>query len=225
MSAPEAATPKPKVEQMRISILGDTDIGKDCLAKRYCFDMFMNEYDPMYEGEGHRKQCVISDIRCMLTVDHPHPLWTDSSNHAFVIASEADALLLAYDGTSPKSIDVIRLAKEKLQPHISGAAFPPMVVAATKSDRAEELGERWEKGLTAGRALANELDVPFFETSSLLGNGVQEAIEDLATKVLQRRGVLEGEAVNPEEETAGSQPAGPPKKRSKLSSNINELTG
>ncbi|KAH7149512.1 P-loop containing nucleoside triphosphate hydrolase protein [Dactylonectria estremocensis] len=216
MSAPQATTtPKPKVEQIRISILGDTDTGKDCLAKRYCFDMFMNEYDPTYEGEGHRKQCAISGIRCMLTVDHPHPLWTDSSNHAFVVASEADALLLAYDGTSPKSIDVIRLAKQKLQPHISGAAFPPIVVAATKSDRAEELGERWEENLAVGRALANELDVPFFTTSSLLGNGVQEAIEDLATKVLQGRGVLEGSAVNPDE-TAASQPAEPPKKRSKL---------
>lgn len=177
--------------------------------------MFINEYDPTDDGEGHRKQCVISETRCMITVDNPRPFGVNYSFVASRIGREADALMFAYDGTKPGSIDVLRSAKDNLQPHFTGSAFPPIIVVATKSDRAEELGESWEEGLAPGRELANQLGVSFFVTSSVTGEGVGEAMEDLATKVLQNRAALERAGANHGEARAKGQPAGG-KRRSKL---------
>ncbi|KAH8699759.1 P-loop containing nucleoside triphosphate hydrolase protein [Ilyonectria robusta] len=213
MAAPDTMALKQTFEQMRISVLGDSGIGKECLVRRYCLGMFINEYDPTDDGDGYRHQCVISETRCMITVDNPRPF--GNSFVASRVGREADALVFAYDGTKPSSIDVLRSAKDNLQPHFTGSAFPPIVVVATKSDRAEELGEGWEEGLAAGRELANQLGVPFFVTSSVTGEGVGEAMEDLATKVLQNRAALEREGANHDEVRAEGQPAGG-KRRSKL---------
>lgn len=38
MAAPDTMTLKQKLEQMRISILGDTGIGKECLVRRVSFE-------------------------------------------------------------------------------------------------------------------------------------------------------------------------------------------
>ncbi|KAK7407912.1 hypothetical protein QQX98_009923 [Neonectria punicea] len=177
--------------------------------------MFNDEYDPTDDGEGHRKQCIVSETTCLLTIDNPRPFWLEHSNEVHRIARNAEALMLAYDGTDPKSIDMIRAVKEKLHPHILGATWPPLAVVATKADRAAELGEAWEEGLRPGREFAKELGASFFTTSAVSGDGVDEAMEELVTEVLRSRGVLVKEGAGQGGMMTESQRGGP-KKRSKL---------
>ncbi|KAF7547097.1 hypothetical protein G7Z17_g7958 [Cylindrodendrum hubeiense] len=195
------------VEEMRITVLGAGNVGKRCMARRYCADPFFIEYDPTDGGYGYQKECVISGIKCVLTIDTFHTSYLSSESQlAHHVAQQSDALIFAYSGIYPMSIDRASSLKETLQPHIPGATFPPIAVVVTRSDCAEFN----ERGLAPGRELAINLGVPFFVTSAITGAGVTEVMEYLAKEVLQSRGVLESEA------TAESRSAGGSKKRSKM---------
>jgi hypothetical protein len=113
------------------------------------------------------------------------------------IEAKADALILLYDGSSPESLEELRRMQLKvLAPEMrEGDEAPPIAVVASKADVAEAAdtdtgtGTAWEQGIGEGSELAVQLRARFGVTSALWGDGVKDVVEELAARVLERKGV------------------------------------
>jgi hypothetical protein len=69
----------------------------------------------------------------------------------------------------------------------------PIAVVASKADVAEAAdtgtATAWEQGMGEGSELAVQLGAKFGVTSALWGDGVKDVVEELAARVLERKGV------------------------------------
>jgi len=75
-----------------------------------------------------------------------------------------------------------------LSSHLEGAA-PPMAVVAGKADCAGAAEQAWEQGIEEGSEIAVQLGAKFGVVSALWGDGVKDVVEELAARVLEKKGV------------------------------------
>ncbi|KAM0557138.1 hypothetical protein ACHAPJ_005401 [Fusarium lateritium] len=173
---------------VNIIILGSPASGKKSFIRRYCEEVFTDAYDPITETSGDRRLANISGIPTLINLERIPSTFIHSAPESRRIASEADALILLYDGSSPESLEELRRMRlQVLAPHLGEA--PPTAIVANKADGATEAGEVWKKGMSEGRELAVLLGAKFGVASALWGDGVKDVVEELAAKVLERKGV------------------------------------
>lgn len=72
-----------------------------------------------------------------------------------------------------------------LEPYLTGKGIPVAVVAG----KADLMADGWDEGARRGRELAQEMGGKFGIVSALEGDGVKDCVEELAARVLERRGV------------------------------------
>ncbi|KAM5352349.1 hypothetical protein ACJ41O_005072 [Fusarium nematophilum] len=180
-----------KAEQVvNIIILGAPASGKKCLIRRYCAGVFTDLYDPITETSGDRRLAIISGIPTVINLERIPSTFIHSAPESLRVASEADALILLYDGPSAEGLEELRRMRlDVLAPYLDGNA-PPTAVVAAKADGAAAAGGRWDEGMRKGRELAAGLGAKFGVASALWGDGVKDAVEELAARVLERRGIV-----------------------------------
>ncbi|CAM1500907.1 Fc.00g100690.m01.CDS01 [Cosmosporella sp. VM-42] len=178
-----------KAEQlMTIVVFGATAAGKKNFIRRYCTGIFSDLYDPLTEISSERRLSSVSGILCGITLDRIPSFFLSHPNEVQRISQQADAVVLIYDGNSPTNIEEIRrIQQDVLKPQMPGL---PTAVVVTKADAA---GEGWAEGMRTGREFAAEINADFCVTSALWGDGVKDAVEELAARVLERRGCDLGE--------------------------------
>ncbi|KAG5775028.1 hypothetical protein H9Q73_011298 [Fusarium xylarioides] len=166
--------------------------GKKSFIRRYCQEVFTDLYDPITETSGDRRLANISGIPTVINLERIPSTFIQSAPESRRIATEADALILLYDGSSIKSLgELRRIRLQVLAPHL-GEAAPPTAVVAGKADgaeAAEAAGSVWERGLAEGRELSVLLGAKFGVVSALWGDGVKDVVEELAARVLERKGI------------------------------------
>ena len=127
---------------------------------------------------------MVSGIYCGITLERIPSHFLSQPAEVQRISQQADGVILIYDGNSPTNIEEIRrIQDEVLKPHMPDL---PAAVVVTKADAA---GEGWDEGMRAGREFAGKIDADFCVTSALWGDGVKDAVEELAARVLTRRGL------------------------------------
>lgn len=89
-------------------------------------------------------------------------------------------VVLCYDLTRHESFVNVRSWMEDVSRHVGDCA---VVLLANKADLASK-GRAVDS--KAGKAAADGLGVPFFETSAVTGQGIDEAFDALATEMLRR---------------------------------------
>ncbi|KAM0219615.1 hypothetical protein ACHAQI_001001 [Fusarium lateritium] len=170
-----------------IIVLGAPASGKKSLIRRYCEDVFTDLYDPMTETSGNHRLANISGVPTLINLERA------PSTNTHRVEAEADAFILLYDGSSPESLEELRRMQLKmLAPDMrEGDEALPIAVVASKADVAEaaDTGTAWEQGMGEGNELAVQLGAKFGVTSALWGDGVKDVVEELAARVLERKGV------------------------------------
>ncbi|KAF4952307.1 hypothetical protein FGADI_6845 [Fusarium gaditjirri] len=152
-------------------------------------DVFTDLYDPITETSGDRRLANVSGIPTIINLERIPSTFIQSAPESRRIATEADALILLYDGSSIESLEELRRIRlQVLAPHL-GEAAPPTAVVAGKADGAEAAGSVWERGLGEGRELSVLLGAKFGVVSALWGDGVKDVVEELAARVLERKGI------------------------------------
>ncbi|KAF5000567.1 hypothetical protein FDECE_11194 [Fusarium decemcellulare] len=176
-------------EIVNIIVLGAPASGKKSLIRRYCTDVFTDLYDPITETSGDRRLAIISGIPTVVNLERIPSTFIQHAPEARRIASEADALILVYDGASAEGFEELRRMRlDVLAPHLEQP--PPTAVVASKADGATAAGEKWDEGMKKGRELAAQLGVKFGVASALWGDGVKDVVEEVAARVLERKGVV-----------------------------------
>lgn len=155
---------------------------------QYCMNVFTDVYDPITESSGDSRLALISGIPTNINLERIPSTFIRSAPEAERIACEADALILLYAGASREGLEELRRIRlEVLAPHLGGSSLVlPTAVVASKADGAAEDG--WDEGVERGRELAVRLGAKFGVVSALWGDGVKDVVEELAARVLERKG-------------------------------------
>ncbi|RGP64059.1 37s ribosomal [Fusarium longipes] len=156
---------------------------------QYCEEAFADQYDSIAETSQDSRLANIAGIQTLIKLERIPFTFIDSDPEACRSAAKADAIILIYEGSSPESLEGLRCMRlQVLVPYLEEAA-PPTAVVAGKADGAEAAGRAWEQGIEEGSELAVLLEAKFGVASALWGDGVKDVVEELAARVLEKKGV------------------------------------
>ncbi len=161
----------------KIAVLGFRAVGKTSLTTRFALDTFGERYDPTIENTYHktirfRKVHFSTDIVDTAGMDE----YSRLSRNASV---GVHGYLLLYSTTSAQSLRNIPAINDALLSTLGDAPTVPRVLVGTMTDLT---GEREVTG-EQGRAMAENLGIPFLECSGKTGENVREAFHLLIKEI------------------------------------------
>ena len=151
----------------RLAVLGSGAVGKSALTIRFTNQKYVEHYDPTIE-DTYRVQSKVDEKGCVLEIlDTAGQTEFDSMQDQWIRGS--DGYLLAFSVMDPASAEKIKLVYDKiLRCHDADSA--PAIIVATKCDKKNRKVSKQQ-----GLAVAQELGLPYVETSALDNTNVNEA--------------------------------------------------
>lgn len=162
--------------EIKVCIIGDTDVGKTSLSTRYCHGEFPNNSTPTIGASFLQRRVVVDNIEISLQI------WDTAGQERFrsmapMYYRGAKAAICVFDVTNEESFNRVSTWLRDLKSH----ADPNVVIclAGNKCDKPATFD------LSKCEALARSLGGVYFSTSALTGEGVQEIFETLARRVAE----------------------------------------
>uniref|UniRef100_A0A7S3GPX1 Uncharacterized protein n=1 Tax=Spumella elongata TaxID=89044 RepID=A0A7S3GPX1_9STRA len=160
--------------EVKVCIIGDTDVGKTSLSTRYCHGEFPGNSTPTIGASFLQRRVIVDNNEISLQI------WDTAGQERFrsmapMYYRGAKAAICVFDVTNEESFDRINTWLRDLRAH----ADPNVVIclAGNKCDK--------KPGFDLSRCeeAAVNLGGTFFQTSALTGEGVQEIFENLSRNV------------------------------------------
>lgn len=176
---PPPPAAKANRQAMKVVLAGDGAVGKSSLVYRLCTDQFVGKRTMTIGVEFHLYDIKHSASTTRLIVwdvggqDH-----FSFTRRAFYRGSKAVGLV--YDTSERRSFERLEHWKTEIRENLPST---PLVLAGNKTDLPRQVSRE------EGQALAEDWNVPFFETSCVSGRGVREffsAVANAAALQLQR---------------------------------------
>jgi small GTP-binding protein len=162
--------------EIKVCIIGDTDVGKTSLSTRYCHGEFPNNSTPTIGASFLQRRVVVDNTEISLQI------WDTAGQERFrsmapMYYRGAKAAICVFDVTNEESFNRVSTWLRDLKSH----ADPNVVIclAGNKCDKPATFD------LAKCEALARSLGGVYFATSALTGEGVQEIFETLARRVAE----------------------------------------
>ena len=174
-------------------IIGDSGVGKSCILLRFVEDTFNPNLENTIGVEFGAKQVEVGGKQIKLQI------WDTAGQEAFqsitrsYYRSSAGALLV-YDVTNKDSFE--NIANWLDEARVNGNPEMVLCLVANKCD----LTEKRQVSTEDGKELADENKLLYIETSALNSQGVQDAFEKIAEKILKK---LEKGVIDPKIEEFG----------------------
>lgn len=160
--------------EVKVCIIGDTDVGKTSLSTRYCHGEFPENSTPTIGASFLQRRVAVENIEISLQI------WDTAGQERFrsmapMYYRGAKAAICVFDVTNENSFNRVSTWVKDLKLH----ADPSVVIcfAGNKNDKGPSFD------LDKCDALAATLGGSFFRTSALTGEGVQEIFESLSKRV------------------------------------------
>lgn len=173
---------------LKVIILGDSGVGKTSLMNRYVNDRFTQAYKATIGADFLTKETKIDDK--LVTVQ----IWDTAGQERFQSLGVsfyrgADACVLVYDVTKPKSFESLKRWREAFLTHASPRDPDnfPFVVLGNMVDRADdrrvsaEKAKKWASSVSSG-----DVQVPYFETSAKEGINIELAFHTVGERALEQ---------------------------------------
>jgi small GTP-binding protein len=160
--------------EVKVCIIGDTDVGKTSLSTRYCHGEFPENSTPTIGASFLQRRVVVDNVEISLQI------WDTAGQERFrsmapMYYRGAKAAICVFDVTNEESFNRVTTWLRDLRAH----ADPNVVIclAGNKSDKTPTFD------LSKCESLARTLGGSFFKTSALTGEGVQEIFETLSRNI------------------------------------------
>uniref|UniRef100_A0A6B2LK55 Uncharacterized protein n=1 Tax=Arcella intermedia TaxID=1963864 RepID=A0A6B2LK55_9EUKA len=171
------------MDNLRIVLMGSGGVGKSTLYVRYTQDIFVEKYDPVYEGD-YRKCFEMDTYQYPLEISELHTSLEDMAYRDYYIKS-ANGFVIVYSTIDKPSFvtlsdihsTILRVRRE------NSCEDPPIIMAGNKVDLVEERTITTE----SGEQLAFELGCVFLETSAKTSINVKELFETCAKLIIRKR--------------------------------------
>lgn len=161
---------------VKLLLIGDSGVGKSCLLLRFCQDEFTPSFISTIGIDFKIRTAELDGQTAKFQV------WDTAGQERFktiTIAYYRSAMgfLLTYDVTDEKSFQSIRTWYQDVKNNARENV--EMILVGNKKDMADKRVVSYEQG----KALADELGIPFMEASAKTAEGVDEAFLQLARMV------------------------------------------
>jgi DnaJ family protein C protein 27 len=164
--------PKPNIIRIKVISMGESEVGKSCLIKRYCEEKFVNRYLSTIGVDFGVKRVTIDNVEMRVNFFDlsGHPEFFEVRNEFY---KDCQGALLVYDIHSRSSFD--KLDSWLLESSKYGAKNIVIAVCGNKkdSDMNRIVTEK------DGRDWAAKNGCLFFETSAQTGENVKEVFDTL----------------------------------------------
>mmetsp|Transcript_1590 Transcript_1590/g.2627 ORF Transcript_1590/g.2627 Transcript_1590/m.2627 type:complete len:198 (+) Transcript_1590:198-791(+) len=160
--------------EIKVCIIGDTNVGKTSLSTRYCHGEFPGNSTPTIGASFLQRRVIVDNTEMSLQI------WDTAGQERFrsmapMYYRGAKAAICVFDVTNEESFERVTTWLRDLRAH----ADPNVVIclAGNKADQTPsfDLARCEEAAVTMGGS--------FFTTSALTGDGVQEVFENLSRSV------------------------------------------
>jgi len=192
---------------LKVILLGDSGVGKTSLMNRYQTGAFTGQYKATIGADFLSKDLTVTDPTTGLPKPCTLQIWDTAGQERFqslgtAFYRGADACLLVYDVTDPRSLDHLESWKEEFLRNVvggfggEGPSDFPFVVLGNKIDkeqerrvpraRAEEFCVRGATsgGLGAMPGTGGGGAIPHYETSAKTATNVDACFAEAATLAL-----------------------------------------
>ncbi|TFJ88510.1 hypothetical protein NSK_000084 [Nannochloropsis salina CCMP1776] len=180
----------------KLVLIGDTGVGKSCLLLRFADDAFTDSYISTI-GVDFRFRTVKIDKKTFKL-----QIWDTAGQERFRTITSAyyrgaDGIIMVYDVTNEESFEHIQDWLNEVNRYASEGTCKLLV--GNKSDRPDKVvsTERAKK-------FADELGIPFLETSAKNASNVEEAFLTMAQELIRLREAKGATAPGPGGAAAGS---------------------
>lgn len=163
---------------VKILMCGDSGAGKSCLLLRFCDDAFMPSYITTIGLDFKVKTIVMNGDKIKVQV------WDTAGQERFksivnAYFRGANALIFCYDVTDRNSF--VNVRNWIFQANTYAPENVPRILVGNKIDLLER-----EITTTQGQALADNYNMPYFETSAKTGKNVETAFLSLVQTAVHK---------------------------------------
>ena len=161
----------------KVLLLGDSTVGKTCFLKKYTDKTFQDVHMSTIGLDYRVKTMTLKSGKVVKL-----QIWDTAGQDRFRAITKnyykgANGIILIYDVTSIQTYENVKnwitQIREEASPNVI------IYIAGNKIDLEEERKIKTEEG----QKLAEELGLPFFETSAKTGVNINESFEDLVEKI------------------------------------------
>ena len=164
---------KVKEYEIKICLLGDLNVGKSSISKRFCLDSFN-----IIGGAYHQKNIILNNSTKMKL-----HIFTASGKEGLrpvtnLYYKDANVVILTYDITNEQSFESLNYWLNELN-EIENNENMLLCLAGNKCD--VDLNEK-KVPTSKGQKFAEEHNMIFYETSAKTGEGINELFNAIAEK-------------------------------------------
>ncbi|KAJ5076245.1 ras-related protein rab-5c [Anaeramoeba ignava] len=164
-----------KTNQHKVVLLGESGVGKSCLALRFCKDEFTGYQEPTIGVSFLTKSMVINDTQIKLQI------WDTAGQERYhsltpMYIRNATAAVVVYDITKKETLEK---AKDWIYQLLSQTSDVLIAIAGNKYD----LTDVREVDKEEVKSYAEENRLIFYETSAKTGDGVVPLFSELANNL------------------------------------------
>lgn len=167
---------KSDMEEYKLAVVGGGGVGKSALTVQFIQNVFVEEYDPTIE-DSYRKHAKIDDSTCFLEI-----LDTAGQEEYKALRDQymrtGDGFLLVYSVVDRKTFEEINEFYEQIL-RVKDAERVPMILVGNKCDLESERAIQKDEG----SKFAQQLKIPFIESSAKARLNVDEAFYELVKEV------------------------------------------
>ncbi|KAJ5070958.1 ras-like protein rasb [Anaeramoeba ignava] len=175
------------MNRFKIVVVGPGAVGKSALTIQYVNGEFVSEYDPTLE-DSYRKQAEVDNQVCLLDI-------LDTAGQEDLVSMKDQNLrsgqgfLIVFSVTSKHSFSQVAGIRDEIL-RAKDSEDVPIILIANKVDLVNDRVVTE----TEIRALADDLAVPFLETSAKTKVNVDEAFAEIV-RILRKKGKISNPTV------------------------------
>ena len=187
----EKGNEKEKDYQFKLLLIGDSLVGKSCLITRYADDHFEPNFIATIGVDFKTKKIIVDGSKAKLQV------WDTAGQERFCGITRSyyrgcDGIAVVYDVTNRESFVHVSKWLSELS---SNTTHPVIrILIGNKSD----LTDKRVVSPSEGKDVAEANNMPFYETSALTGDGVEEVFDSLCRSCKKQYDIRGGPLPPPE---------------------------
>jgi len=171
-----------KDNSIKLLIIGESNVGKTCVIKRFVEDKFVKYHLSTIGVDYSSKMIHLYDQ------DFKLKIWDTAGQERYhnitpQFYKGADGIIICYSVDNEESFSKVEEWLKQIKSNIQIEQVS-LILIGNKCDIKDRIISK-EKG----EKFAEDLNISYFDTSALSGEGVNEAITRLAKNIVKRRGM------------------------------------